>query len=573
VQASARDLPLVRRRLTALGRLYAPLGAREGCATEPVAGVLAAEIGLRPVGGAGADAGAHGAPEGWLATWGGPFPRELSTAPAAVIHASDAGLRAIRGVGGLIAAAGGRATLVTSPVGPTALYIADANGVTAWSTHAAAAAWLCHGRVELDAGTLAELLVTECVGGEGTHLAGVHAVGPAQRFDIAPGRWERRDYWPLRERCQPGLGEREARAAAGAALLEGLDARLSSTLAPACALTAGRDSRVVAVAMRELGREFEAITWGEAGWPDVAGARTVAGAVGAPHSRCPLRWNSDGDARTAIETAARWSDGLEPTAGLGAPELPAHPDAIVTGRGGESGRAFLYRLGARNHRRPSRAQLVDTLVEHWPDRLRHAAPEARARVRETAGRWIDAAAGSGHEGWRLLDVVYAEQRLRRWDRTRLIRQRSLYVPAFSDLAVQRALIALPLEDRLTDGFHRAFLAEHAPELVPPPPPGQRRGVPRALRRLARRLRSHRPPARPAPWAMAAEWSTRPATRDWIADELLRAPVLAEGLGQPLVDEVRRGFLAGEARATESALVLAAPAALAGIAARELRAPS
>jgi hypothetical protein len=96
----------------------------------------------------------------------------------------------------------------------------------------------------------------------------------------------------------------------------------------------------------------------------------------------------------------------------------------------------------------------------------------------------------------VLDRFYSERRFARWGRSMLPREPFPLIAGFAAHEVQRALAALPLADKLTDGFHRRFVAERFPELTPHPPELPRRGVPRLARRAAHRVRTRRRPAAP-----------------------------------------------------------------------------
>ena len=105
--------------------------------------------------------------------------------------------------------------------------------------------------------------------------------------------------------------------------------------------------------------------------------------------------------------------------------------------------------------------------------------------------------------------------------------------AFSVPEVQRGLASLPLDERLDDGFHRRFIARHAPEVAPGPGPAQRAGLPPFARRLAsaaRDLRTHH--------ATGDRIDLDPELRDWLT-EILASPILVEPLGMTWAERVRR----------------------------------
>lgn len=548
----------LRARLDVLRRFYAPLGATD-VRMRPGAfkGLLLAEIEFEGLDGG---RGRAQADDPRVIGWGGPFPPRLLSLPS-LLDASDTDLRAVNGPGVLFGAGDERARIVTSPEGPTSLYVASSTDTTVWSTHAVAAAFLCKGRVDIDPGAMPEFVTTEFVGGDRTHLEGVRAVGPALRIDIRADHHESNSYWPDSERWAL-LPEEEAQRLGEDALLTALERRCDGIGDLLCGLTAGLDSRVVAVALRELGRDFSAFTLGLDGWPDVEGAKETARSLGLSHRTYAFDSNTDEEARTAIETAVRWSEGLEPTAGFGTPEVPENPGGIVTGRGGETGRAFFFRRSAALGVEPSRDDLVDTLLAHRPPRLDGASQEAKTQLRMSVLEWIDRAISLGHQGWRVLDVVYGRERLTRWDRTRLMRQASFYLPALTAVDVQRALVSLPLDARLRDGFHRTFLEARRPDLLPsaPDPPVLPR--PSVIRAVRSRLPRRRHRAAGPTWPFREEWQTRPDTFSWIRDGLLANELVERTFGQRWITSIRRGLTAGDPAATKTAMVLVAPLALA-----------
>jgi hypothetical protein len=164
---------------------------------------------------------------------------------------------------------------------------------------------------------------------------------------------------------------------------------------------------------------------------------------------------------------------------------------------------------------------------------------------------VSAAERTGHSGWRVLDVVYGQQRMRRWLRAVQPHGGTPAIAAFGVPEVQRALVSLPDKDRLGDGFARAFIGARRPELLPA---GVRAtGGPRPLARLGRQLRHGR---------VEGPWRSDAAYRDWIADGVLGHPLAVEALGERWCGRTRSRFFAGDPVAVERALWLAGPIALA-----------
>lgn len=505
-----------------------------------------------------------------VASWGEALPPAL-TDTGALLAAGDRELRALDGSHALFALGeGGRARVVSGAGGPSGLFGAagadERGGCEAWATSAGAAALLGLGALRLDVDALPALLAFGSLFGEATHVRGVRAVGPGVRIDLAPGEPVRRgEYWPRAERWAP-LPEAGADAAARTALLETLGRRLPLERAPWLALTAGRDSPVLAAAIALLGLGTPTFTFGEPDWPDVAGARAIAERMGLAHHHHALGALPEADVPAEADRDARWFDGLAGVGPTGPPALPAAMSAMVTGAGAEVGRAYAYQAVARSRPRPRTEHLVQALDP--PGRLPGAPPEAVAAATAALRAWLEEPGLP--DGWRKLDALYVEQRVGRWGTARISRTHPGPVLApFSSPPLARALSALPLDDRLAVGFHRRLVAEVAPDVALPPMQVQRRGVPAPVRRLASAARAgHGPRAtvaalagRPAPapfspWPWAYVWHARPALRTWVADDLLADPCLTGWLGAPWAGALRTGFQQDDARHAERALLVA-----------------
>jgi hypothetical protein len=537
--------------LDALVALYAPLGAAPGRALlHEHAGGCAGWVALSDA----ADAALRASWEAAGVVWWGEAPPPGLREAEAVLAASDAALRALPGFGLLLACRGGATRLVTGPGGPVALYRAG----DAFATHAVACDRLARAAPAFEPRAVVDLAALGYVGGDATLLRGVAAVAPAARIDLRPAvRPDVASYWPAAERWAP-VPEPEAHAAAESALRRTLRARLHGVGAPRLGLTAGLDSMVVAIALTDLGIPAGAFTW-DHDPRDLAGARAAAARLGIAHDACPVAFTPAAERLAQLRTDVLWTEGMGVTAGLARPTWPAPMAAFVTGGGGEAGRAWLYRLQAGNHRRPSIAQLAG---QFRPDReIAAADPEARAALSARVRAWLEAAAGSGLTGWRLLDVLFVEQRLARWGRGTLGRHAAPAVPAFLHPEVTAALVSAPLAERVADGFHRRLIARRLPgHPVAPPPTLQRRAVPPPLRRAAAALRARRP--RPA--AHAGGWAA-PAPGDpyaeWLADAVLRAPLVTDALGERWAAATRDGLRRGDPAAAEGALRVSAAVAL------------
>ncbi len=472
---------------------------------------------------------------------------EAPPATLDLLDADDRALRRYEGGGIALAAGADRARLVAGAGAPAVVYAAGGpeGGAVTWSTHAVAAAYVATGTASVDPRALAEQLAAEFVGGSRALVAGVRALPPATRVDLSSTGAEEACYWPARDRWRLVPPE-DAYAYTEHQLLRSLDARLAGVDRPHLGLTAGYDSHVAALALRELGRPFEGYAWGPEDDDDVRGGSKAAQTLGMPHRHLAFEhW----DAATALHRTranARWTEGAIHV-GFADIAWPDDMAASVTGAGGESGRCFYYADRALPREPGDLARMLsDSLAGGIAGARPDAVESLHARVRE----WVVDAERAGLTGWRVLDVVYAEQRVRRWLRGMLPRLPVAMIGAFATPEVQRGLVSLAMEQRAGSGFHRRFIAERVPDLLPAEP--ERTARNRRLARLGRRLRRG---------SLDGEWSARPEFRDWIADGVLGSALASEGLGDRWCARTRSRFYAGDAFAMERALWLGGPVAL------------
>lgn len=547
--------PLIERRAARLGDLYRPLGE----VRVRLRWVQSLRLILGTVG------PAEEAPDldGVLA-WGGPVPASLLDRTR-LLAATEGDLRRLEAIAALASASEERGRLVAGAGGVTTLYAAHSGNVAAWSTRAPAAAWLADGKARLDLQALPEFITFEYPGGERTLIAGTRALPVATRVDFTPTGPSEASYWPREERWSP-VPETRASEHAERALLESLGRRLDGVERPLLGLTGGLDSRVAAVALRELGIHFEALTWGAPDSGERRAAREVARVLGAPHR---FRQAQPPDTRAALARLARlalWSDGTCPL-DLWGDVWPAEGSAFVTGLGGEVGRAFYYMPRALEERDPSirRLRRLIAVPLRIPRARRDAVRAVEARVEE----WLADAEALGYHGWARLDAMYGEQRLRRWGRLILPRSEPPAVAAFTTPEVTRALASLPLAERVSSGFHRRFLSARAPELALPPRPVVRTAAPLrwarsaiapGLRPAFDAVRRARAPGR-GTWPDATLWSGRDELRSWLEDEVLGSPLLREALGERWADHTLEQFRRDEWRATTKTLLAASPVTL------------
>ena len=538
--------PEVERRARELARFYAPVGA-DGVHLHaaPALGLTYGVVDLATgAGGAGAE----------LVVWGDRLPLDAT----GLLDAPDDTLRGIDGIVAALAVAPDRARLFAGTATIATLYEAGADGVRAWSSHAVAAVFLAAGTARIAHEGIPELLATGVVGADRSLIAGAVPVESGTCVDFAGGGPRARPVMPLDRRWRP-VGEDEAAAAVRERLLESVPRRVAGRRV-VLGLTAGLDSRVSLGALRAGGVPVAAVTVGGPESPDVAGARAIAARLGLEHDVVAPPVPSAGGLATATARDVRWNEGVVGLSRGSESRLDAG-SVFVHGGGGEVGRAYYYARTARNVREPSPQRLRRLLgLER---QVPGAPPAVAALLRERTDAWLRTGEAAGASGWRVLDVVAGEHKLRQVNRGYLIPGRAGLVAAFATPAVQAALASLPTPAKVEAAAHREALRAWLPELPPDPPAaGQRRGVPRAVRRLAARIRERRAATRIAP---AGE---RDEVRAWLA-RALDAPLVEELLGREWIEREAARCRADDApalfRAQRWAGVLALDEAL-----RELR---
>jgi hypothetical protein len=426
-----------------------------------------------------------------------------------------------------------------------------------WASHAGAAAWLSRGAATVDLEAVPELLAFDFVGQGRSLVCGAQPLAAATSVEIDRGGASTRTWWPAAERWAP-VAETDAFAHAERELMNSLERRTAGLDRVGLCLTGGADSRVLAIALRELGVEVSAVTWGESGWADVAAAAPIADALGIDW-RARAAWREDHEIAARADAEARWSDGafgLTPADRI----WPVPSPAVMVGAAGEVGRAFYYRRLADRDPPDDAESLAAAL---YPEgRIAGAGDDARAAARAAARSWADATLESGRTGWSVLDVLYAEQRVGHWGRSQVPALEAQFLAGFASAEVLRGLASLPLADRLSDGFHRRFVASRRPDLaLPEPPPVAPLPRPRGrLAKLASRLRE--PAPAPRDEFLVELWAQRPAARARIVDEVLGSPLIADAMGQAWCESVREGFLRGDGRAAAHALTASGPVGLA-----------
>lgn len=369
--------------------------------------------------------------------------------------------------------------LVTSPDLTHTLKTATNGSRRAWSTRGLAALVACGVRPTINPEVVPEFVTLDYVLGDDELLAGVRTVAEATVIDITDQRHHEASYWVPEERFSPGPATDAADL--HRELLHELR-RLVGVQQLWLALTAGRDSRLVAACLHELEADVCTFTMG-AGTPDAEGAEAVARHFGWPHlAVAGEAWQPEWRRGVA---ASAWTEGLVVVRDLlGAPPSWPFPSGAVTvwGSGGETGRAFYWA-----HLPPSEppttmfvrppALLAADAADQWSRR-------AKAAV-DSALQLVDG------DPCRALDVVYARGRMRKW----LARGRPIpgvigTFSAYTSPRMTRVLLGLPTESRRTGhDFDLALAARSLPQTPRQVPPSRAQ---RMQQRVQRAIRSRRP---------------------------------------------------------------------------------
>ena len=359
--------------------------------------------------------------------------------------------------------------LVTGPDIVHTLARCDGPRGAAWSTKSWAALIAAGVPPRLALDRVPEYVLFDQVWGDDELLDGPVLCEEATVVDLTSSGAVERSWWPVADRLAPGAPTDGP--ALRAVLTEELD-RIGRLPDLALALTAGRDSTLVAACLRDLRVAPLAYTIGGPGSPDYDGAAVTAAASGWQHlSVLPQTGPPAGMAH--VVRASAWTEGLDTAWNLyGSPlRWPGPPDRVhLSGNGGEIGRAVYYRHGA---------------VPRTPDEVLHRLTAGGVALAETPRRaLIDRLDGALRSALllaagdcpRALDLLYTRVRVRSWlNRTVVRPDTAAIMPAYTSAAVVRVLLDLPLADRRSGAGFDAALGHDG------------------LRLRAAAARSHRPP--------------------------------------------------------------------------------
>jgi hypothetical protein len=380
-----------------------------------------------------------------------------------------------------------------------------------------------------------------------------------------------RSYSPASERFEQ-VPEAEASAHAERAFLVGLEEATRDAVAPVLGATAGLDSLTVAAGLAELGAGFKLFTFNPWTWEhDVSGAQRVAKRLGLEHSEGRIAfWRDEEGGLERLRAEALWRDGCA-EAHYGEIVWPHPLDPWIVGIGAETARAYYWRWSGARRERASRSIVAGLLRLRFEQGLAGGEADRLRGLRRRWAAWCREGFELGYGGFRTLDFVYANQRVRHWARSQMPRNGAGYVPAFAGADVTRAMIGLPFPDRLRDGWERRFVTERLPDLEPPAPdlapPGPYRrvlsgSVTLAARHARRRMRAGRSARPDMAWDEAAFWRERGAAAyvEWLADEVLAAPLVEDAVGARFARLQRARLRGGDPRGFAFARLVGSPVA-------------
>lgn len=243
--------------------------------------------------------------------------------------------------------------------------------------------------------------------------------------------------------------------------------------AVSCNLTGGKDSRLVAAALRRAGVSFVAATGGHESNPDVQIGRRVAETLRVAHSVVtPRLERSAGEEVVRVDLSSRACDGLFATDGM----LSAYENASTSrqfdpskvtlgGHGGE-----LLRGGyAKNVKGRDLEAVLRFFESAFLGTEPYLRPDVAGSYRQFLQGWV-ALQPAGTEPVELLDRFYLLYRCGRWSaagRAAYSRSRRLVQPLF-DNALVKLVQRVPCRVRADDRLVHAMLEHLAPELIDVP---------------------------------------------------------------------------------------------------------
>lgn len=372
--------------------------------------------------------------------WGMPFGSTGVASDAEIRAALDAPSRS-RGFLGRFVLGSATADSVRLVVGPEMVHtLKSVSGPTAdvVATSGVLAALLSDRTLEVAATRVGEYLVSDVVIGEDELVEGVRTIDEASTVEIRPSEVTVQSYWPIEERLRVEASSSPADLWEHA---RHVTQRAFATESSWLSLTSGRDSCLLAGAAAASRQTVNCFTFGPPAWWEVRGAAAACEAAGFLHTAV-TRANDLHVTTKRIESFSPWTDGLATARDLaGAKWKPRLPDVtMVTGHGGEIGRAFYWKSGPAG-----RDEFVARFGAALPEPWRSIAQERVAQeLQNYSGFGSDATA---------LDVFYARNRVRKWT-CRGLRRPELAntVHGFGDPRSVQLLLGAPEEARRDGSF-------------------------------------------------------------------------------------------------------------------------
>lgn len=309
--------------------------------------------------------------------------------------------------------------------------------------------------------------------GNRTPFLGVTAIAPSTHVDLTSSQRRHRssdvEYEPQRD----DFDRASAIDDTAASLVAAFDAIPRGRLS--LSLTGGRDSRLLAAALANLGEfDVHTLTIGTSEDPDVAIAKLVAGALGFPHELVPPPGVAGDDVVWAEDPVSRIVRVLDVYDGMtsawdGTEDYPTYsPVATMSGAGGE----ILRGSGAWRERMPLSTEMVTVGLRNGflggrfvhPDMRRAAAPDG-GEILELVRR----------DPYRAADDLYRVHRAGRWAAARRSSERAWRdnVDPFLDNAFVRTVLRVHPLQRWQERFTFDLIATLAPPLRDLPIEGKR----------------------------------------------------------------------------------------------------
>src|SRR5215210_3923280 len=312
--------------------------------------------------------------------------------------------------------------------------------------------------------------------GDTTLLSGIRALGSGCRYELTGrGLVEEPYVTPATVANRAKSNSKIRTEELVTSLIELTASALSTGLRVKCALTAGRDTRVVLALLRACdARDVEYYTIGRDGEIDVDVARDLASKLGLSHEVWPptepevagdwialtKMFVSQTDGLSSLIQIADYVDQLEPVETIG---------LKAGGFGGEIGRTSInvvpYASNVPVFTMSQRLQ--ELLLSQWSRDFRGlCTPEAGHLVREYLHKFIDERRA---EGWPLRTVsesFYIFDRMARWGAMSLRRTSNtddVFFPLCSQVYVNHAFGVSP-EERFLESPHYQMLSNLSPEL-------------------------------------------------------------------------------------------------------------